>query len=198
MPDRRTAGLGLAAIAFSLLYFATDAIEAAQGGFSDWQLALTLVAEAAVPVIVIGLAAVQRPRLGRLGWAGAAVYAAAFAYFTYTVVYALWKDVPDFDALSDDLGAPMLAAGAAMVIGGLAFGAGTLRARVLPAWPAWCLMAGVCLVAAAQSAPEAAQLVAAGLRDAGIAGLGLALLRPRRAAAVEGSGHPGRPAPGGM
>lgn len=179
MTDRRATALGLAAIAFSVLYLATDVIEAAQGGFSDGQLWLTLVAEAAIPVLVIALAAVQRPRLGRLGWAGAVVYAVAYVYFTYTVVYALWKDVPDFDALSDDLGAGMLAAGAGMVVAGLAFGAGTLRARVFPAWPAVCLMAGVCLVAGTQSASEGVQLAAAALRDVGFAGMGLALLRPR-------------------
>ena len=37
-------------------------------------------------------------------------------------------------------------------------------------------MAGVVLVAATQSAPEGVQLVAAGVRDLGFAGMGAALL----------------------
>ena len=55
------------ALAFSVIYFASDVIEAAQGGTSDFQLALTLVAEIAVPFFVIALYLVQRPAIGRLG-----------------------------------------------------------------------------------------------------------------------------------
>lgn len=47
--------IGLAAVVFSALYFVSDLIEAQQGGFSDFQLWLTLVAEAAVPVFIVGL-----------------------------------------------------------------------------------------------------------------------------------------------
>jgi hypothetical protein len=46
--------------------FVSDVIEAIQGGFSEGQLWLTLFAEAVIPIFVIGLAAAQRPRLGRL------------------------------------------------------------------------------------------------------------------------------------
>ena len=58
------ASVGLAALAFSALYLVSDVIEALQGGFSDAQLGLTLIAEAAIPVFVIGLYLVQRPQIG--------------------------------------------------------------------------------------------------------------------------------------
>ncbi|MCW2983262.1 MAG: conserved rane protein of unknown function [Conexibacter sp.] len=192
--DPTTRVIALAAIVFSVVYFASDAIEAAQGGFSTGQLWLTLIAEAAIPVFVVGLALVERPRLGRLGWAGAAAYAYSFVFFTYTVVYALVERTRDFDALGHDLRPWMVLHGALMVVAGLCFGIGVLRAGVLPRWTAWTLIAGVVLVSLAQGLPEGPQLVAAGIRDLGFAGMGAALLRapgprhvtgsPRRATAA--------------
>jgi hypothetical protein len=45
----------------------SDLVEAINGGFSNAQLVLTFVAEAAIPFFVIGLYVVQRPAIGRLG-----------------------------------------------------------------------------------------------------------------------------------
>ena len=171
--------VGAVALVASALYFVSDVIEAAQGGFSDGQLWLTLVAEAAVPIFVVGLAVVQRPRLGRLGELAALAYAYSFVYFTGTVVYALVNDTKDYDTLTHELGAVMTVHGAVMVIAGLGFGYAVIRARVLPAWPAIALMAGVVLVALTQSVPAGMQLVAVGIRDLGFAGMGAALLRTR-------------------
>jgi hypothetical protein len=168
--------IGMAALSFSALYFLSDVIDALQGGFSVPQLLLTLVAEAAIPVVVIGLYAVQPPRIGRLGLVSALAYAYAFVFFTGTVVYALINGTNDYSALSDDLGALMTAHGAIMVFAGIGFGVALIRARVLPAWTGVALGAGVILVAATQSAPEGAQLVAAAIRDLAFAGMGLALL----------------------
>jgi hypothetical protein len=169
--------VAVAAVLFSMMYFASDAIEAAQGGFSVGQLWLTLIAEAAIPFFVLGLAVVQRPHLGRVGWAGAAAYAYVYAFFTYTVIYALVDGTADFDALSHDLRPWMFLHGALMVAAGLCFGVGVIRAGVLPRWAAGALIAGVVLVALTQSLPEGPQLVAAGLRDLGFAGMGASLLR---------------------
>ncbi|MBS1676040.1 MAG: hypothetical protein JST08_01520 [Actinobacteria bacterium] len=171
--------VGVTALVCSIAYFVSDAIEAAQGGFSTGQLWLTLVAEAAIPFFVIGLYLVQRPPIGRLGAWGAGGYAAAYVFFVWTVIYPLVHDVPDFEALSEVFGIWMFLAGAAMVLAGLAFGWATIRARVLPRWSALCLMVGVVLVAATQGAPEGVQLVAAGVRDLGFAAMGAALLAPR-------------------
>ena len=62
-------------------HFASDVIDTVQRGFSESQLWLTLVAEAAIPTFVIGLAAAQRPRLGRLD-----AHAAAGNAYSYDVV----------------------------------------------------------------------------------------------------------------
>lgn len=168
--------IGAAALSFSALYFVSDVIEALQGGFSNPQLLLTLLAEAAVPFFVIGLYAVQRPRIGRLGLISALAYAYAFVFFAGTVVYALVNGTSDYSALSDDLGALMTAHGAVMVFAGIGFGVAVIRARAFPAWTGVALGAGVVLVAATQSAPEGAQLVAAAVRDLGLGGMGFALL----------------------
>jgi hypothetical protein len=171
--------VGLLAVAASVLYFVTDVIEAIQGGFSDVQLWLTLLAEAAIPVFVIGLALVHRPRLGRLGGLAALAYAYAFVVFAGTVVYALVNDTNDYDTLTDKLGLVMTVHGAVMVAAGLGLGYAVIRSRVFPAWTAIALMAGVILVALAQGGPVGVQLIAAGTRDLAFAGMGLALLRTR-------------------
>lgn len=182
-PEKRRASIaqltGFAALSFSALYFLSDVIEALQGGFSVPQLLLTLVAEAAIPFLVIGLYVVQRPRIGRLGLISAFAYAYAFVFFTGTVVYALVNGTKDYSALSDDLGALMTAHGAIMVFAGIGFGVALIRAHVLPAWTGVALGAGVVLVAATQTAPEGAQLAAAAIRDIAFAGMGYALLASR-------------------
>lgn len=173
----RGAVLALSALLFSALYLLSDVIEAMQGGFSNLQLLLTLVAEAAIPVIVLGLYAAQRPRIGRLGLVSALAYAYAFVFFCGTVVYALVNQTSDYSALSHDLGALMTLHGAIMVFAGIGFGIAVFRAGVLPSWTGLALGVGVTLVAATQTAPEGVQLIAAAIRDLGFAGMGLALLR---------------------
>ncbi len=170
--------VGAAALGFSVAYFVSDAIEAAQGGFSTGQLVLTLIAEIAIPFFVVGLYLVQLPRIGRLGAWGVAGYAAAYVFFVVTVMYPLIHDAPDYETLGEIFGIWMFLGGALMVVAGLAFGWATIRAGLLPRWSAICLMAGVVLVAATQGAPEGLALVAAGVRDLGFAGMGAALLAP--------------------
>jgi hypothetical protein len=169
--------IGLVAVVASALYLLSDVVEAMQGGFSVGQLWLTLIAEAAVPVFVVGLAVVQRPHLARLGLLSALAYAYSFVFFTGTVVYALVNATEDYAALTDQLGAAMVIHGAVMVFAGLGFGYAVLRARVLPGWSAAALMTGVVLVAVTQDLPEAVQVVAAGVRALGFAGMGVALMR---------------------
>jgi hypothetical protein len=182
--------LGWAALVFSAVYFLSDVIEAVQGGFSNPQLWLTLVAEAAIPVLVMGLYAVQRPRIGRLGLVSALAYAYAFVFFTGTVVYALVNGTSDFSALSDDLSASMTIHGAIMVLAGLGFGLAVIKAGVLPRWTGASLMVGVVLVAASHGLPPGLQIVAVGMRDLGFAGMGAALLQSGRA---NPNGHPTSP-----
>jgi hypothetical protein len=195
--SNRTTGtriVGLSALVFSALYLLSDVIEAIEGGFSAGQLWITLVAEAAIPVFVVGLYIVQRPQIGRLGRISALAYAYSYVFFTGTVVYALVDATPDYKALTNHLGASMTIHGVIMVLAGLAFGWAVIRAGVLPRWTAIVLMAGVVLVAISQGMPEGVQVLAAGIRDLGFVGMGAALLRTGR---VSGDGivgawrHPG-------
>ena len=170
--------VGFMAVVFSVLYFVSDAVEAVQGGFSDAQLWLTLISEAAIPVFVVGLAMVQRPRsFGFLGDISALAYAYSYLYFTGTVVYALANGIEDYSALTDELGPAMTIHGVVMVLAGVGLGYAVLRAGELPAWAPITLIAGVILVASTQTMPEGVQLIAAGVRDIGFAGMGVALLR---------------------
>jgi hypothetical protein len=165
-----------------VLYLLSDVIEAIQGGFSDGQLWLTLVAEAAIPVFVVGLALAQRPQIGRWGELSAFVYAYAYVFFTGTVVYALIVGTRDFDALNNELSPWMVLHGAMMVFAGLGFGYAVIKARILPSWTGVLLIVGVVLVSVSQGLPESAQVLAAGLRDLAFAGMGAALVQisPRR------------------
>jgi len=170
--------VGWWAMSFSALYLLSDAIEASRGGFSVGQLWLTLVAEAAIPPLMLTIYALQRPRMGRLGLAGACGYAAVYVFFTWTVVYALVNGTPDFDALTADLDPWMTVGGAVMVIAASVFGIAWLRAGVVPRWPAVVFMSGVALVAIASGLSEPVHLLGAGLRDVGVAAMGGALLLP--------------------
>lgn len=173
--------VGLSAVLFSALYLLSDVIEAIQGGFSDGQLWLTLVAEAAIPVFVIGLAVAQRPRIGRWGQVSAVAYAYAYVFFTGTVVYALIAGTSDFDALSRDLSPWMVLHGAVMVFAGLGFGYAVIKAKVLPSWTGIAVMVGVVLVSVSHGLPAGAQVTAAGIRDLAFAGMGASLVQISRA-----------------
>jgi hypothetical protein len=178
--------IGLAAVVFSALYFISDLIELAEGGFSTAQLALTYAAEAAIPFFVVGLYAMQRPWIGRLGLIGAVAYAYSFIFFTSTVVFALVNGTKDWDALNAELGWWVTIHGVLMVIAGLAFGLAVIRAGVFPRWSGVALMAGVVLVAVSSALPALAQVASAGVRDLAFAGMGASLLLVSRREACPG------------
>lgn len=167
--------LGLATVVFSGLYVVSDVIETVQGGFSGMQLILTLVGEAAIPLFVVGLYAVQRPQMARLGLFSAIAYAYSYVFFSGTVIYAMMNGTRDYAALTGQLGASMTIHGAIMVIAGIGFGLAVIRAGVLPRWTGVALAVGVVAVAATQTAPAGVQLVAAALRAVAFAGMGIAL-----------------------
>jgi hypothetical protein len=76
-----------------------------------------------------------------------------------------------------------------MVIAGIAFGVAVIRARVLPRWTGGTLILGMIMMTISTALPEVAQTAAAGVRDLGFAGMGVALVRYGRAQRVS------RPAP---
>jgi hypothetical protein len=169
--------VGLAAVIFSITYILSDLIELAQGGFSPVQLALTYAAEAALPLFVLGIYAVQRPHIGWLGLLGALGYAYSYVAFTATVVYSFVEHTSDWPVLTQRLGPWFLVHGAVMVVAGLCFGLAVTRAGVLPRWTGYTLMAGVCLVAVTAGLPDPVRTAAATVRAAAFVGMGVAILR---------------------
>ncbi len=177
--------VGLVAVVFSVLYFVSDLIELADGGFSTPQLTLTLFAEAAIPFVVVGLYLLQRPRIGRLGLAGAIVYAYTFVFFTGTVVYALATTTSSWDRLVEQLGPWMTFHGVLMVVAGLALGIAVVQTRALPRWTGITLMVGMVFIAVSSGLSQLAQTASAGVRDLAFAGMGASLLAsPRRSDAA--------------
>ena len=170
---------GLAAIVFPLIYFASELVEVAQGNFSTARLALAYLGEAGIVFVVIGLYAVQRPRIGRLGLYGALAYAYSFAFFASTVVYALAAGSKNWTAVTSVFGGWLTLHGAIMVAGGIAFSLAVIKAAVLPRWTAVCLMAGVVFVAAAAGMSTAVRAGAAALPQAAFIGMGVMVLRER-------------------
>ena len=170
--------VGLGAVVFSITYVLSDLIELAQGGFSPLQLALTYAAEAALPLFVLGLYALQRPGIGWLGLIGAVGYAYSYVAFTATVVYSSVERIPDWADLTRRLGPWFLVHGAIMVVAGLCFGLAVARAGALPPWTGYTLVVGVCLVAATTTLPDPVRTAAATVRAAAFVGMGLAILRP--------------------
>ena len=172
--------IGLLALTTSVLYFISDLIEVMQGGFSTGQLWFTLVGEAAVPVFVIGLWLVQRPRTARLGAVSAIAYAYCFVFFTGTVVYAMVDGTRDFEHLTEALSPAMTIHGALMVLAGVGFGYAVSRAGVLPRWTGTALAVGVALIPLSTDMAGALGLLGVGIRDLAFAGMGAALVRGRR------------------
>jgi hypothetical protein len=168
---------GVAAVVFPLMYFASELVEVAQGNFTTGRLVLAYLGEAGIVFAVLGLYAVQRPRIGRLGLYGALAYSYSFVFFATTVVYALAAGSRNWAAVTHVFGGWLTLHGAIMVVGGLAFGLAVIKAAVLPRWTAACLMAGVVLVAAAAGMSTAVRAGAAALPAAAFVGMGVMVLR---------------------
>ena len=168
---------GMAAVGFSTAYVASDLIEITQGGFSTGQLLLTYAAEAALPLFVLGIFAVQRPLIGRLGLFGAVLYAYTYVFFTSTVIYCLIEQTPDWETLAQIMGPWITVHGVLMVLAGSCLGVAVARAGVLPAWTGYLLIAGVWLVALTNELPDGLRVTAATVRAAAFIAMGVAILR---------------------
>lgn len=178
------------------MYFVSDVLELAHGGFSNPQLLLTYVAEAAIPVFILGLYVVQRPQIGTLGLLGAIGYAYAYVFFTGTVLLALVDQPTNWDALVGELGPWVTIHGLVMVVAGSAFGIAVIKARVLPRWTGMTLIAGVVMVALSSALPGVAETISAGVRDLAFAGMGVFLLTRRPPTGRDhSSGRPGPASP---
>jgi hypothetical protein len=171
--------VALGAIVAPAAHTATDAMEWMNGGFTPAQLWLNYAAFLPLPAIMLGLYAVQRPRISMIGLVGALLYGFAFVYFTHTTLAALAAHVPDYDQLWDQLGVVYTVHGVVMLIGGGAFAYATIRARVFPAWCGWLFLAGltVNLLVGLLPLPDLLQTIGTTVRNAGLVAMGIATWR---------------------
>lgn len=154
-----------------------------QGGFSALQLWLNYLAFLPMPWLLLGIYAVRSEELGPSALIGALLYGIAFTYFAHTTLYALQAQAPNYEVLWQQLGPTYTAHGAAMVVGGLLFARSALRTTSLPRL-AVLLFGGGLLInlgLALVPAPDILQTVGTVIRNAGLVGMGYALLfgRPR-------------------
>lgn len=187
--------VGVAAIVAPILHSVTDVMEWYQQGFSRPQLLLNYLAFLPMPWLLLGICATRDEPLGRAGLAGALLYGIAFTYFAHTTLHALATQAPTYEALWRQLGPAYTMHGALMVVGGLLFTGAALRAGGLPRLAVGLFGAGllVNLVLALLPAPDILQTLGTAIRNAGLVGMGYAILRGHRgAAAGPGAGADGR------
>lgn len=177
--------VGCAAVAAPALHSLTDVMEWYQNGFSTAQLWLNYVAFLPMPWLLLGVYAVRAEALGAGALIGAVLYGIAFTYFAHTTLYALSAGVPDYESLWGQLGPLYTVHGALMVVGGLLFANSALRGKGLPAAAVLLFGIGllVNLVLAVVPVPDILQTVGTAIRNAGLVGMGYAVLREKRGGA---------------
>ncbi len=173
--------VGTAAIVAPALHSITDVMEWWSGGFTDTQLWLNVLAFLAMPVLLLGIYAVFDPRPPRISLAGAILYGVSFAYFLFTTLYAISRDIPDYATLWSRLGTPYTVAGGLMVLGGVLFAVGALSSSTLPVVPIWFFLIGIVvnLGLAMLPGPEILQTLGSGLRNVGLMLIGYAIVSER-------------------
>jgi hypothetical protein len=161
------------------LHIVSDVLEWAGGGFSPLQLLINYLGFLPMPFLMIGLYAVQRPRIGWIGLLGSVLYAVAFIYFTHTTLYAIKESIPDYEALWSRLGIVYTFHGGLMVVGGLLFGFTALQAKVLWRGAVVLFLIGIALnlVLGLLPLPEIVQIVGSTVRNIGLMAIGVGLIR---------------------
>lgn len=185
--------VGVAAIVAPILHSVTDVMEWYQQGFSRPQLLLNYLAFLPMPWLLLGICVTRDEPLGWAGLAGALLYGIAFTYFAHTTLHALATNAPTYEALWQQLGPAYTMHGALMVVGGLLFTGAALRTGGLPRIAVGLFGAGllVNLVLALLPAPDILQTVGTAVRNAGLVGMGCAILSGSRgdaAGPVTGAG----------
>ena len=174
--------VGVAAVVAPVLHSITDVMEWVQDGFSATQLWLNYLAFLPMPWLLLGMYALHAEELPSSALAGAVLYGVAFTYFAHTTLYALQSQAPDYEVLWQQLGVTYTIHGAAMVVGGLLFAASALRSRAMPRPPVLLFAIGllVNLGLALAPAPDILQTIGTAVRNAGIVGMGYALVSRRK------------------
>ncbi len=170
--------VGAAALVAPVLHSVTDAMEWYRHGFSAAQLWLTYIAFVPMPWLLLGIYAVHEDELGVAALIGALLHGIAFTYFAHSALYALAEHVPTYEALWQRLGTTYTVHGAFMVVGGLLFTRAIWRAHWLPRVAVWLFGVGLLLnlVLTLVPAPDIFQTLGTAVRNAGLVGMGYAIL----------------------
>lgn len=162
--------VGAAGMVAPTLHSITDVMEWRSGGFTEAQLWLNLAAFLPMPFLLLGIYVVVYPRPNAICLLGALLYGASFAYFTYTTIYAIERNVPDYASLWDQLGAQYTLAGILMVLGGCIFAIETVRSSALPKIAILMFLLGILinLGLAILPAPDILQIFGSAVRNAGL------------------------------
>lgn len=161
-----------------MLHLASDLMEWGAGGFSRAQLLVNYAGFLPMPFMMIGLYAVQRPKINSIGLVGAVLYGVAFIYFAHTTLYALQESIADYETLWTKLGWVYTLHGGFMVAGGLLFGLSSLKAEVLwkPGTVLFLLGISINLALSLLPLPEIVQIAGSTIRNVGLIGIGVILL----------------------
>ncbi len=173
--------VGIVAVVAPGLHLLSDVLEWSSGGFSRVQLLVNYAAFLPMPFLLLGLYAVQVPRVGWLGLLGALTYGLAFVYFTHSTLVALEEAIPDYETLWERLGWVYTVNGAMMIVGGVLFGVAALRARVLSRWGVVLFLLGIGLNLAVglTPLPDIVQTAGSTFRNVGLMSVGVGLLRDK-------------------
>lgn len=176
--------VGLVAIAAPALHSTTDVMEWWSGGFTEVQLWMNLAAFLPMPFLLLGICALLNPRPNYLCFLGALLYGLSFAYFAYSTIYAIERNIPNYPTLWNQLGAPYTLAGAFMVVGGCLFAIEALRSSPLPKTAVWLFLLGVVvnLGLAILPAPDILQTIGSAIRNAGLLLMGYYIVNEKEGA----------------
>jgi hypothetical protein len=171
--------VAVTAIIAPTLHLLSDILEWIDGGFSRIQLLINYAGFLPMPFLMLGLYAVQRPRIGWFGLIGAVLYGIAFIYFAHTTLYALEESIPNYEILWSKLGGIYTFHGGLMVAGGVIFGLDSLRAGVLWRGAVGLFVVGITLNLglALLPLPDILQTLGSAMRNLGLIAIGVGLTR---------------------
>lgn len=178
MTEKLRRAIAILAISAPGLHMATDIWEVVGSGFSPPQLVLNYLAFVLMPFLMMGLYAVQSPRIKWPGLLGALLYGAAFVYFAHSTLSALEYSVRDYATLWTGLGITYTLHGFIMIVGGALFAIYSLKAKVLwrPGLVVFGLGLALNLLVAALQSPEIFQTAGSTVRNFGLISIGVKLL----------------------
>ena len=171
--------IAITAILAPILHLLSDVLEWTSGGFSQTQLLINYAGFLAIPFLMLGLYAYQRPQIGWVGLIGSVLYGVAFIYFAHTTLIALEEAIYNYEMLLGKLGGVYTFHGGMMVAGGTMFGIASLRAKVLWQAAVSLFMAGIILNlgVALLVLPGILQILGSSVRNLGLIAMGVSIIR---------------------